>query len=146
MIWTLGKISSNSVEYFSRYHVFTEVTSFFDCQRWYLSQSKLSLSLIKLPLCKNFWEFCHDFLNVVWWCYLLILGKICFYSDKVWWGRYWLIVSLLRIRNILLPVRIFLQFGGLKMLQSSQKFYWRWTICTKVTSKKIMTISKKLWP
>ena len=38
MLTDLHKIYSEcSVEYFSRFHVFTEVTSFFDCQRWYLS-------------------------------------------------------------------------------------------------------------
>ena len=67
-------------------------------------------------------------------CYLLVVGKILSYWDTVKWGIYWSIVSLLKMKNIQLPVKIFFWFGRLKMLQSSQKFYRRLTTYKRVTS------------
>ena len=58
-----------------------------------------------MPL--DFWEVSHDFFTVVSPCYLLILGKILSYWDAIKWGTYQSIVSLLKMKNIQHPVKIF---------------------------------------
>ena len=74
------------------------------------------------------------FFIVVSPCYLLIQGKILSYWDTVKCGRYWSIVSLLKMKNFQHPVKIFFWFGRLKMLQYSQKFYQRLSTHIRVTN------------
>ena len=92
------------------------------------------LSLVKLSLPLDFWEVSHDFFTVVSPCYLLIQGKILSYWDTVKCGRYWSIVSLLKMKNFQHPVKIFFWFGRLKMLQYSRKFYQRLSTHIRVTN------------